>query len=176
MSLNNYEDLMKAVETRRKDQLSLEVDLGSEYSQEYEDAKKALTTAEGMAAIAGGQKFLSDNIETLKAKVASLKPEGAPVWLKYSRLSLIEWAALVKTGGELTPVDQYEKVLKKTFIGVFNDPDAAEPLSDDPRLASSKGDLGILTGGAMQNVVQAFMSWQNSGGDVTIRPTKSGRV
>lgn len=176
MSFNSYEDLMKAVEDRRKDFLVLEVDLGSEYSQEYEDAKKSLETAKGLNMIASGQKFLNDNIETLEKQVEDLRPTGEPVWLKYSRLSLIEWAALVKSGGEMTPVEQYEKVLKKTFVGVYGTADVDVALSDDPRLVSSKGDLGILTGGAMQSVVKAFMSWQNSGGDVTIRPTKSGRV
>lgn len=175
MAINSYEELMAVVENRRKDTLVLEIDLGSEYSQEYEDAKKALKTAEGMAAIAG-KAFLNDNIDTLKARVAELKPEGAPVWLKYTRLGVIEWAALVKTGGELDAIGQYEKVLKKTFVGIFNAADAEEALSDDPRLVSSKGDLGILTGGALQAVVQAFMAWQNSGGDVVIRPTKSGRA
>lgn len=53
---------------------------------------------------------------------------------------------------------------------------APEPLSTDARLLSSKGIDGILPGGALASVVQNFMAWQNSGGDVTIRPTKSGRV
>ena len=85
---------------------------------------------------------------------------------------------LVKQQG-LTPIDQYEKVLPKTFVGVYGqDPEENEnvvPLSSDPGLLSSKGGKGILPGGALHLVVQAFMSWQNSGGDVSIRPTKSGR-
>lgn len=171
---SSYEELMQAVETRRKDVLTLEVDLGSEYSQEYEDAKKELAQAEALKKLSGDQQFLNDNLETLKARVAELKPEAAPIWVKFKRLDLLEWAALVKTQG-LTPIDQYEKCLKKTFIGVFGSEDSEEPLSDDPRLLSTKGDMGILPGGAMNSVVNAFMSWQNSGGEVSIRPTKSGR-
>jgi hypothetical protein len=93
----------------------------------------------------------------------------------------------MKQGG-LDAVDQYEKVLPKTFIGVFgSDPvrpddlpveaewEAPKPLSTDGSLVSSKGVNGILPGGALHSVVQNFMAWQNSGGEVSIRPTKSGR-
>ena len=172
---NSYEELQAAVEKRRNDALVLEIDLGSEYSPEYEAAKKELAKAEAMRSIAGDQQFLNDNVAALEASVAELKPEAKPVWVKYKRLSLIAWAALVKTQG-LTPIDQYEKVLRDTFTGVYADSDAEHLLSDDHRLMSTKGDMGILPGGAMQSVVNAFMSWQNSGGDVTIRPTKSGLV
>lgn len=172
---NNYEELMQAVEERRKDELTLEVDLGNEFSQAYEDAKKSLAQAEAMQKIAGEQQFLNDNIDTLKAKVEELKPDPRPVWVKFKRLELLQWASLVKSQG-MTPIDQYEKVLDKTFVGVFGTPDAEEPLSTDPALLSTKGDRGILPGGAMNSVVNAFMSWQNSGGEVSIRPTKSGRA
>ena len=171
---NSYEELMQAVEKRRKDELVLEVDLGSEFSQEYEDAKKDLAQSVALKKLAGEQQFLNDNMAALETRVAELKPESKPVWVKFKRLDLLEWASLVKTQG-LTPIDQYEKVLNKTFIGVFGSEDAEEPLSDDPRLMSTKGDLGILPGGAMNSVVSAFMAWQNSGGEVTIRPTKSGQ-
>lgn len=171
---NSYEELLQAVQERRQDHLVLEIDLGNTYSQEHEDAKKELAQAKAMKTLAGNQEFLTDNIAGLQARVEETKPEPAPVWVKFSRLDLMEWAVLVKQQG-LTPIDQYEKVLNKTFVGVYNAPDAEEPLSDDPRLMSTKGDLGILPGGAMHSVVQTFMSWQNSGGDVSIRPTKSGQ-
>lgn len=176
MSFNSYEELMQAVEERRQDTLTLEIDLGGQYSQEHEDAKKELAQAKAMKTLTGGG-FMSDNLETLEARVAETKPEPRPVWVRFKRLSLGEWSSLIKMAG-VQPVDQYEKVLPQTFVGVFGqDPDigGVEPLSTDPSLLSSKGDKGILPGGALHQVIQAFMSWQNSGGDVQIHPTKSGR-
>jgi len=179
MAFNSYEELKAAVEARRKSVLTLEVDLGGTYSQEHEDAKQELQTAKAMRTLAGGQGFLGDNIADLEQRVADTRPETNSVWVQYRQLDLNEWAALVKQQG-LSPIEQYEKVLPKTFIGVYGqDPteseDAIEPLSTDGALLSSKGNQGILPGGALHQVVQAFMSWQNSGGEVTIRPTKSGR-
>lgn len=173
---NSYEDLMQAVEERRQDLLTLEVDMGSRYSQEYEDAKNNLKQAKALKSLAGNQQFLSDNEEQLEARVAELKPSSQPVWIQYKRLSLAEWSVLVKQSN-MTPIEQYEKVLPKTFVGVWGkDPDTgAEPLSTDGALLSSKGDKGILPGGALHQVVQSFMAWQNSGGEVSIRPTKSGQ-
>lgn len=172
---NTYEELMKAVAERRKDQLVLEVDMASTFSQEHEDAKKELAQANALKTLTGGQPFLADNLAAIEARVAETKPESESIWIRFSRLDLMEWALLIKQAN-MTPVDQYEKVLNKTFVGVFNSPDdGVEPLSTDPRLLSSKGDLGILPGGAMHKIVQTFMTWQNSGGEVSIRPTKSGR-
>ena len=182
MAFNNYEELKAAVEERRKSVLTLEVDLGGNYSQEHEDAKKELAQAKAMKTLTGGQGFLADNLEALEASVAETKPESNSVWVQYRQLELGEWALLIKQAG-LTPVEQYEKVLPKTFIGVYGqDPTlAAEnelitPLSTDGALLSSRGDKGILPGGGLHQVVQAFMSWQNSGGEVSIRPTRSGRA
>lgn len=182
MAFNSYEELKAAVEERRKSVLTLEVDLGGAYSQEHEDAKKDLQTAKAMKTLAGGQGFLGDNIADLEQRVAETKPESNSVWIQYRQLDLGEWAALVKQQANMSPIEQYEKVLPKTFIGVYGqDPteapegEAIEPLSTDGALVSTKGVNGILPGGALHQVVQAFMSWQNSGGDVTIRPTKSGR-
>ena len=182
---NSYEELQAAVAKRRQDTLTLEVDMGSEYSQEYEDAKKELQQAKAMKTVIGGQGFLGDNIEALEQRVAETKPESNSVWVRYSRLDLGEWALLVKQAN-LSPVEQYEKVLPQTFVGVWGqDPDPEEkpegweapvPLSEDAALLSSRGKQGILPGGALHQVVQAFMTWQNSGGEVTIRPTRSGRV
>lgn len=181
MAFNSYEELMAAVADRRQAVLTLEIDLGGRFSQEHEDAKKELQQAKAMKTVLGGQGFLADNLEALEARVAETKPETESVWVQFKKLDLAEWALLVKQAN-LTPIDQYEKVLPKTFIGVYgSDPvDFAgevgpEPLSTDPALLSSKGDKGILPGGALHQVVQSFMQWQNSGGDVTIRPTKSGR-
>lgn len=174
MSFNTYEDLRAAVNKRREDLLTLEIDLGGEYSAEHEEAKKALATQQGLAQLAGDQPFLNNNIAAAEQRVADTKPESKPVWVKFRRLDLMAWAVLMKKQG-LSALDQYESVLKDTFVGVFNDPDATEPLSDDPRLMSTQGDEGILAGGAMNAVVNTFMSWQNSGGEVSIRPTKSGR-
>lgn len=177
---NSYEELRAAVEERRKSVLTLEVDLGGTFSQEYEDAKQALAQAKAMKMVTGGG-FLGDNLAELEQRVADTKPEPNSVWVQYRQLDLVEWAALTKKMG-MSPVDQYESVLPKTFIGVYGkDPTEAEegeviePLSTDGSLLSSKGDKGILPGGALHSVVQAFMAWQNSGGDVSIRPTKSGQ-
>lgn len=173
----SYEQLMEAVEARRQDTLTLEVDLGATFSQEHEEAKKELEKAKALRTLTGDQPFLSDNLAALEARVAETKPEGQPVWIRFSKLSLTDWSLLIKQTG-LTPVDQYEKVLPKTFVGVYGqDPAEAEvePLSTDHRLLSSTSGMGILPGGALHQVIQAFMSWQNSGGEVTIRPTRSGQ-
>lgn len=176
MSFTSYEELMAVVEERRADTLTIEVDLGAKYSQEYEDAKAELKQAKALKTLTGNQEFLADNLATLEANVALTKPEAKPVWVRYTKLSLGEWALLTKQTN-LTPIDQYEKVLVKTFVGVYGSPDDdAVALSDDPALVSSKGNKGILPGGVLHQVIQAFMSWQNSGGDVSIRPTKSGPV
>lgn len=173
--ISTYEELQKRVEERRNDVLTIEVDMGDSYSQPYEDAKKELKQAEALQMIAGGNGFLGDNLEELKAKVESLRPEPDSVFIKFKRLDLMSWAVLMKQTG-MSPVDQYEKVLPKTFVGVYgsDDPDA-EPLSTNPKLLSSQGDMGILPGGALHQVVQVFMTWQNTGGEVAIRPTKSGQ-
>lgn len=175
---NSYEELMSAVEERRDDKLVLEIDLGGTFSQEHEDAKRELAQAQALKTVMAGQSFLGDNVEALKAKVEETKPESKSVWVVFKRLSLASWALLVKQAN-LTPIEQYEKVLPETFVGVYGaDPsdkaNPAEPLSTNPELLSSKGNNGILPGGALHSVVQAFMAWQNSGGEVTIRPTKSG--
>jgi len=182
MAFSSYEELQAAVEQRRKSVLTLEFEVGNAYSQEHEDAKKELAQAKALKTLTGGQGFLADNLDDLEDLVVLTKPEGNSVWVQYRQLDLGEWALLVKQTG-LSPVEQYEKVLPKTFIGVYGtDPtEAAEgeevtPLSTDGALMSSKGVKGILSGGALHQVVQAFMTWQNSGGEVTIRPTKSGRV
>lgn len=170
---SSYEELKAAVEERRNDTLTLEVDLGTgQYSSEYEDAKKELAQAKGMKLLTGGQ-MLSDNIEELEAKVKSLEPERQLVWVRFGRIPLKDWALMLKSQN-LSPVEQYDKVLPHTFVGIFGDPDAEEPLSDDYRLVST-GSSGVLPGGTLIGVVQAFMDWQNAGGKVTIHPTKSGR-
>lgn len=181
---NSYEELKAAVEERRKAILTLEVDLGGAYSQEHEDAKRDLMEAKAMKTIVGGSFLGGDNIPELEQRVADTRPEPNAVWVQYRKLDLGEWAALTQIQG-IDAVGQYEKVLPKTFVGVFGqDPtavqeegaEAIQPLSTDPSLLSTKGSNGILPGGALHSVVQAFMSWQNSGGDVNIRPTRSGRA
>lgn len=176
-----FEELKAAVAERRKSVLTIEVDLGGAYSPEYEQAKSDLATAKAMSTVTGGG-FLGSNLPELEARVQELKPPSNAVWVQYRQLDLVEWAALMKQTS-LTPIEQYEKVLPKTFIGVFGqDPTEdeegveIEPLSTDGALLSSKGDQGILPGGALHQVVQSFMAWQNSGGEVSIRPTKSGRA
>lgn len=185
---NSYEELKAAVEERRKDILTLEVDLGGAYSQEHEDAKKELAQAKAMKSITGGAGFLGDNFAALEQRVAETKPDSNSVFIQYRKLDLAEWRALTKQGG-LDAFDQYEKVLPKTFVGLYGqdpvEPDdlpegatweAPKPLTTDGSSVSSKGINGILPGGALHSVVQSFMAWQNSGGDVSIRPTKSGLV
>jgi hypothetical protein len=187
---SSYEELMAAVEERRKDILTLEVDLGTKYSPEYEAAKQELAQAKAMQTVIGGG-FLGDNISPLEQRVAELKPEPRAIWIQYEKLDLNEWASLMKQAGG-NPLDQYERVLSKTFVGVFGQdpvqPDdwnetengpwpKPEPLTKDSLSVSSKGGAkSVLPGGALASVVQSFMSWQNSGGDVTIRPTRSGLV
>lgn len=175
---NSYEELMQVVEERRQDTLTLEIDLGSKYSQEYEDAKTELQQAQALKMLTGGQQFLADNLAELEARVAATKPDGRLVWVRFLKLSLKDWALLVKQSN-LTPIDQYEKVLPQTFIGVYgDDPTENEdlaPLSTNPALLSSTGGMSILPPGTLHQVVQTFMGWQNSGGDVSIHPTKSGQ-
>ncbi|QIN93840.1 tail assembly chaperone [Microbacterium phage Alakazam] len=190
MVFASYEELMAAVEESRAAVLTLEVDLGSKYSPEYEAAKAELAQAKAMKMATGGG-FLGDPTKALEDRVAELKPEARTVWIQYSKLPLGEWRSLLKGVGA-DSIDQYEKVLPKTFIGVFGQdpvkpedwdethPDEEwikpEPLITDARMVSSKVDTGILPGGSLASVVQNFISWQNSGGDVTIRPTRSGLV
>lgn len=172
---NSYEELMATVQERRQDQLVLEVDLGGTYSQEHEDAKAALEQHKALKTLAGDQNFLGDSQAELEARVEATRPEVKLVWIRFKRLDLMEWAVLMKQQN-MTPLEQYEKVLNKTFVGVFGSSEAgAPPLSDDPRLLSSQGDMGILPGGSLYNVVKAFMAWQNSGGEVNIHPTRSGQ-
>jgi len=185
---NSYEELAAAVEERREGLLTLEVPIRTPYSPEYEAAKQELQQAKAMKlATGGGIDFLgtgNKEIERLEERVAELQPESEVVFIQYRRVPLAEWRVITKQAG-LDAYDQYEKVLPKTFVGVFGQDPAPEvkpdgwvqpePLSTDGALVSSKGDKGILPGNSMLSVVQAFMSWQNAGGEVTIRPTKSGR-
>ena len=181
----SYEELMQAVEERRKDLLTLEVDLGGAFSPEHEAAKAELLQAQAIKAAVGGGGFLGDNTDELKARVEATRPPQKLVWIQYTKLDLDEWAALMKQAAA-NPVDQYERVLAKVFVGVFGqDPNpeekpedwaAPEPLTTDSLSVSTKGGAkSILPGGALHSVVQNFMAWQNSGGDVNIRPTKSGQ-
>lgn len=180
---NSYEELKAAVRQRREEILTLEVDLGSVYSQEHEDAKMALQQAKAMKTIVGGSGFLGDNLPELEQRVADTKPQANSIYLQYRKLDLEEWAALIKTVGS-SPIEQYEKVLPKTFIALYGqDPDPEEkpdgwvkpePFSTSGAVASSRGNESVLPGPVLHSVVQSFMAWQNSGGDVTIRPTKSG--
>lgn len=186
MTFNSYDELKAAVAKRRAEVLTLEVDLGSDYSPEYEQAKQELAQAKAMKQVVDVGFLGGDPVAALEERVASLKPEAQLVWIQYRKLDLGEWAMLMKQAGGQA-IDQYEKVLPKTFIAVYGqDPvkpddapedwEAPQPLSTDASLLSSKGINGILPGGALHSVVQSFMAWQNSGGDVNIRPTKSGLV
>jgi hypothetical protein len=185
MVFATYEELQAAVEKRRSEILTLEVDLGTDYSPEYEAAKKELEMAKAMKTVTGGG-FLGDNIAPLEAKVEELRPQPNSVFIQFRKLELGQWAKLL-TGVAGNQIDQFERTLPDTFIGIYGTdpvkPDDAgddwvkpEPLSTDAALLSSKGNQGILPGGALNAVIQNFMAWQNSGGDVTIRPTKSGLV
>ncbi|WNN96048.1 tail assembly chaperone [Microbacterium phage Schimmels22] len=178
MAFSSYDELKAAVAKRRAEILTLEVDLGTDYSPEYEEAKQELAQAKAIKAATGGG-FLGDPVADLEARVASLKPEPNSVWIQYRKLDLGEWAALLKSAGG-NMIDQYEKVLPKTFVGVYGqDPvkpddwaethpdevwEQPEPLSTNGALLSTKGNDGILPGGALHSVVQNFMAWQNSGG------------
>lgn len=186
MVFSSYEDLMAAVEERRKDLLTLEIDLGGKYSPEHEAAKAELAQAKAMKTVIGGGGFLGDNTAELEQRVADTRPPTRSVFIQFQKLDLNEWAALMKQAGA-SPIDQYERVLFKTFIGVFgedpvkpedapDDWEAPKPLTTDSLSVSSKGgSKSILPGGALHSVVQNFMAWQNSGGEVSIRPTRSGR-
>lgn len=171
---NSYDELMEAVSERQTDTLTLEVDLGSgEYSPEYEQAKKQLQQVRAMESLAANQPFLggTSGTEALEQKVKELAPEPKLVWLKFGRIPLRDWALLVKQKN-VPPIDQYEKVLKSTFIGIFGEPDATEPLATDSKLVGTTND-SILNGGTLLAVISSFMDWQNAGGTVTINPTKS---
>lgn len=171
---STYEELLQAVEERRQEVLTIEVELGAPYSQEYEDAKAELKQAEAIKMMSGQTEFMSDNLDTLHAKVDSLRPESPSVFVKFRKLSVADWALLLKQAIP-NPIDQYEKVLPKTFVGVFASEDAEQPLTEDYHAVSSKGNGSILPGGTLHALIQSFMAWQNSGGEVSIRPTKSVR-
>ncbi|QZD98604.1 tail assembly chaperone [Microbacterium phage Jemerald] len=193
MVFNNLEELKAAVEDRRQAVLTLEIDLGGAYSEEHERAKADLAKAEGIALLlqqGGGGSFLNgDNtqLDKLRQRVAETKPETPSIWVQFKKLDLEEWRNITKRVS-LDQIEQYEQVLGKTFIGLYGeDPAPAdedkpegwvkpEPLTTNPLSVSSRGGAeSLLPGGSLASVVQNFMVWQNSGGDVTIRPTKSGR-
>lgn len=174
MTINTLAELMEVVEERRADTLTLEVDLGGGYSSEHEEAKAKLKQAEGLQMLTG-QSFLSDNLEQLKQEVENTKPKTNSVLLRFKRIGALQWSALLKNTKVTTPLEQFEKVLTDTFVGVFGE-DSGEPLTTDYKLVSPSSPECILPGGAMQSVIQAFTSWQNSGGEVTLHPTKSGHV
>lgn len=171
--INSYEDLLEVAGKRRDETLVIEVDMGAVYSQPHEDAKRELKQAEALHQLAG-ENFLSNNIDALKQKVEDTRPEANAVWLKFKRLDIATWAMLMKKN-TVSPIDQYEKVLPKVFIGVFNDPDSDEPLTDDHTLVSTTNQKSILPGGVLNSVIQSFMAWQNSGGEVSIHPMNSGQ-
>lgn len=190
MVFNSLEELKAAVADRRQAILTLEIDLGGEYSEEHEQAKQDLAKAEGMKMLMqqGGGQFLNgsdEHIERLRQRVAETRPETPSIWIQFSKLDLEEWRALTKRT-TLDQFDQYEQVLAQTFVGLYGEDPAPEikpegwvkpePLTTNPLSVSSRGGAeALLPGGSLASVVQNFMIWQNSGGDVTIRPTKSGR-
>lgn len=190
MAFNNLAELKAAVNKRRQSTVTIEVDLGVEYSPEHEEAKKDLQRAEVLTAVVktagNGNGFLSDNIQQLKDRVEATRPAANSVFVRFKRLSLERWAEINRTAG-VSAVDLYESLLPEAFVGLYGEdpspdvePDgwvAPEPLTTDWRAASFQDEEnGLLPGGALNPVIQAFMAWQNSGGEVTIRPTKSGRV
>ena len=106
MAFSAYEELMAVVDERRKDTLTLEVDMDDTFSQAYEDAKEELQKAEAMEALMAASKqgaFMASNLDGLRAKVESLRPEPNLVWVRYESLSLSAWSALVKES-QLTPI------------------------------------------------------------------------
>lgn len=186
MVFNSYEELLAAAKKRRAAVLTLEVDLGVEYSPEHEKAKQDYAEAKAMGQIFQG--LGGKNLEQLEQRVAETKPEPNNIWIQYKKLDLGEWTALMKSGG-MDPIGQYERVLPKVFVGVYGQdpaPDEAdkpedwempEPLTTDARSVSSLAEEEcLLPGGSLGSVINTFIAWQNSGGDVNIRPTRSGLV
>ena len=171
--INSYEELLAVADKRREETLTIEVDMGAVYSQPHEDAKRELKQAEALSKLSG-EGFLSDNIEKLKERVAETRPEANSVWLRFRRLDISTWALLMKQNMS-GAVEQYEKLLPKVFIGVFNDPEAEEALTTDYKVVSTSNPKSILPGGVLNAVIQNFMAWQNSGGEVSIHPTNSGQ-
>jgi len=184
MVFSSYEELMAVVEERRAATLTLEIDMGNVFSPEHEAAKAELAKAEAMETLTGGA-FLANNLDTLRARVADTRPPSQSIWAQFSKLDLDTWSDIMKkfAGNAL---DQYDQVLPKCFIGLFGEDPAPEeepegwvkpePLTTNPLSVSPKGGaMTVLPGGSLNSVVQNFMAWQNSGGEVSIRPTKSGR-
>lgn len=171
---NSYEELLEAAEQRRSGDLVIEVDVGSEYSPEYEKAKEELGQAQTLAKMTGGG-FLADNQEELQERVDRLRPEPQLVWVKFRKLSTKDWSLLNKKM-KVSPIDQYEEVLASTFVGLYGTPDTdGDPLTTDPNSVSTKNGNGVFDGGTLNQVIQAFMTWQNSSGEINISPTKSGQ-
>lgn len=175
--INSYEELLEVAKKRREETLTIEVDMGAVYSQPHEDAKRELQKAEALQSLGGNTEFLSNNLEKLKQRVEETRPEPNLIWVRYRRLDLPTWSMLSKQAkANTSAIDQYEKVLEKVFVGIFNDPDSQEPLATDHNLVSTSNANSILPGGVLNSVINSFMQWQNSGGEVSIHPTSSGHV
>lgn len=174
MAINSYDDLVNLVEKRRQETLTLDIDLGSNYSPEYEKAKEELEQAKVLQKLTGTQQFMNDNVVELENKVTRLKPEPNIIHVKFRRLGLARWTAIMKKPVG-NAIDQFIKVLPETFIGIFTDLDEeAEPLSTDYKLVDPNDSKCVLPGGAIQPLIQSFMNWQNSGGEISFHPTKLG--
>lgn len=176
--INSYEELLQVADKRREETLTIEVDMGAVYSQPHEDAKRELKQAEALQQLSGGEGgFLSNNLDTLKQKVEETRPEPNLIWVRYKRLDLPTWSMLTRQAkANTSAIDQYEKVLEKVFVGIFNDPDSDTPLTEDHTLVSTSNAKSILPGGVLNSVINSFMQWQNSGGEVSIHPTSSGHA
>jgi len=171
--ISTYEELRRIVEERRSDTLTLEVELGVDYTQEWVDAKQELEQARAMDLLKGAS-FLSSSVKALEEKVQALAPTVEVVWLRYGRVPLLLWASLAKEQGGKA-IEQYERVLKDTFIGLYGDADCTVLITDDYHVVSQDSPNCILMPGTLMSVIRTFMDWQNSGGRVSIRPTKSGQ-
>lgn len=174
--INSYEELLEVANKRREETLTIEVDMGAVYSPEHEAAKKELRESKALMKLAGENGFLSNDLDKLESRVAETKPTPNLIWVRYRRLDLATWSLLMKSKTKSTPFDQYEQVLPKVFEGIFNDPESEEPITSDHNLVSTVSAKSILSGGVLQSVIQAFMDWQNSGGEVSIHPMSSGHV
>ena len=161
----SFDELKKAVEERRQDTLTLELDMSGEYCQAYEDAKSDLQTAKLLKA-ATGVEFMGD---TTPEQIDGMRPNSQPVWLKFRRLPVAKWSLLVKSAQQMDALAQYESILPEIFLGVWGDPDADQPLTTDPKHVGTGKD-SVLSGSQLVQVMQAVLKWQNSGGDVVVNP------
>lgn len=168
MSVNSYEELLALVEERRQDTLTIAVDMGGEYSSEHEEAKQALQASKALRTLTGEDQFLSTSgLDSLQRQVDETRPPSVQIYIRFKKIPLSMWTALMSKN-QTNALQQFHEILPETFLGIWGDPDAENPLTSDWTSVDPMNDKCILPGGSIVQIIQTFMNWQNSGSDVTV--------